>query len=33
MTFRPSDDVLDEIAAGQQPSQPMDQYNVSNQDD
>ena len=33
MTFRPSDDVLDEIAAGQQPSQSMDQYNVSNQDD
>lgn len=33
MTFRPSDDVLDEIANGQQPSSSVDQYNVWNQDD
>ena len=33
MTFRPSDDVLDELTNGQQPSQSVDQYNVSNQED
>jgi hypothetical protein len=33
MTFRPSDDVLDEIANGQQPSSSPDQYNVPSQDD
>ena len=33
MTFRPSDDVLDEIANGQQPSSSVDQYNIWNQDD
>lgn len=33
MTFRPSDDVLDEIANGQQPSSSLDQYDVSNQGD
>ena len=33
MTFRPSDDVLDELANGQQPAPSMDQYSISNQDD
>lgn len=32
MTFRPSDDVLDEIAAWQAPSFSWEQYNISNQD-
>lgn len=33
MTFRPSDDVLDEIAAWQAPSFSWEQYNISNSDD
>lgn len=33
MTFRPSDDVLDEIANGQQPASSLDQYNFWNQED
>ena len=33
MTFRPSDDVLDEIANGQSPSFSWEQYNISNQDE
>ena len=33
MTFRPSDDVLDEIAAWQTPSFSWEQYNISNPDD
>lgn len=33
MTFRPSDDVLDELTNAQQPSQSLEQYNTTNQDD
>ena len=33
MTFRPSDDVLDELTNAQQPSQSVEQYNTTNQDD
>jgi len=33
MTFRPSDDVLDEIASGQSPSLLWTQYNVPSQNE
>jgi hypothetical protein len=33
MTFRPSDDVLDQIASSQETNNPMNHYNTDNQGD